>query len=220
MRKRSLVVLLFVALSVGSLADTVERPRSHDFGTLYELQQRRTPSQNRLWLGMSNSLVLSSAPAVGHGAYGWAANDRAALLDGAELGGSWLLTLGVTMTLKWMVGRPRPYTAHSPDLVCLQPMPDPSFPSGHTSLCFATATSLSLIYPKWYVVVPAYLWAVGVGYSRLYVGAHYPTDVVAGALLGMGCAVVAHCVRNCIMRQHPDIAPVGGAVVLPLTFVL
>ena len=60
------------------------------------------------------------------------------------------------------------------------------------------------MYPRWYVVIASYLWAAGVAYSQLYVGAHYPTDVVAGALIGTGCAVVAYCVRNCIMRQHPD----------------
>lgn len=212
-------ILLFVALAAGARADTIEPPRNHDFGTLYELQQRRTPPHDRLWLDMSNSLALSATPAVGYSLYGWAAGDRAALHDGAELGGSWLLTFGLTMALKWIVDRPRPYATYPSDLVCLQPLSDPSFPSGHTSLCFATATSLSLMYPKWYVAVPAFAWAVGVGYSRMYVGAHYPSDVMSGAVLGIGCAVAAHCVRQCIMRQHPEIAPMSGAVMLPLTFV-
>src|SRR6476659_6035049 len=52
---------------------------------------------------------------------------------------------------------------------------DPSFPSTHTSVAFATATTLTLEFKKWYVAVPAYLWAAGVGYSRMYLGEHYPT---------------------------------------------
>ena len=201
----TIIILLIVAVP-RSRGDTLPPPRDHDFETLYSIQQRRTPTHNRYWTAVSNSLALSPVPAIGHGLYGWATGDRQVLYNAAELGGSWLLTAGVTMSLKYLINRPRPYVAHASDLVCLQPLPDPSFPSGHTSFCFATATSLSLIYPRWYVVIPSYLWATGVAYSRLYIGAHYPTDVVAGALIGTSCAVVAYWVRNCIMRQHPDLA--------------
>jgi len=55
-----------------------------------------------------------------------------------------------------------------------------SFPSGHTTAAFETATSLSLNFPKWYVIIPAYTWAGAVGYSRLYLGVHYPSDIAAG----------------------------------------
>ena len=212
MKKYLLIIVLMVGLSEVR-ADTIPKSPNHDFITLYAIQQQRTPTLNRHWLAVSNSLALSPAPALGHCVYGLAANDKAALYNAAELGGSWLLTAGVTMTLKWIVNRPRPYTSYPSDLVCLQPLVDPSFPSGHTSLCFATATTLSLFYPRWYVVVPAFAWAIGVGYSRLYVGAHYPTDVVVGAMVGIGSAVVAHWVRNNIDSHHPDIVP----VMLPVT---
>jgi len=67
-----------------------------------------------------------------------------------------------------------------------------SFPSAHTSLAFATATSLTLEYKKWYVAVPAYVWAASVGYSRLYLGEHYPSDVLGGAAIGVGSAFLSH----------------------------
>ena len=67
-----------------------------------------------------------------------------------------------------------------------------SFPSGHTSLAFSTAASLSIQFNKWYVTLPAYLWAGSVAYSRMYLGVHYPTDVLGGAAVGIGSAYLAH----------------------------
>ena len=67
-----------------------------------------------------------------------------------------------------------------------------SFPSGHTSFAFCTASSLSICFPRWYVVAPAYAWASAVGYSRLYLGMHYPTDVLAGAIIGAASAWLSH----------------------------
>jgi len=53
-------------------------------------------------------------------------------------------------------------------------------------LAFATATTLSIPYKKWYVTVPAYVWASSVGYSGRYLGRHFPSDVLAGAAEGIG----------------------------------
>ena len=52
------------------------------------------------------------------------------------------------------------------------------------------ATSLSIRYPKWYVIAPSALWACSVGFSRMNEGVHYPSDVIAGAFIGAGCAVM------------------------------
>jgi undecaprenyl-diphosphatase len=96
-----------------------------------------------------------------------------------------------TEALKLAINRPRPYLDHGnvyPDAVD----DGSSFPSGHTSVVFSTATSLTLIYKKWYVAVPAYTWAAAVGYSRLYLGQHYPSDVFAGAVIGAAGAYTSH----------------------------
>jgi membrane-associated phospholipid phosphatase len=67
-----------------------------------------------------------------------------------------------------------------------------SFPSGHTSNAFVTATSLSLNFKKWYVILPTYAWATAVGYSRMHMGVHYPSDVFAGAIVGAGSALITY----------------------------
>lgn len=98
---------------------------------------------------------------------------------------------GVTKTLKYSVDRTRPYDKY-PFVYNKLSEEDPSFPSGHTSSAFALATSFSLAYPKWYIIAPSYLWAGSVAYSRLQLGMHYPSDVIAGALVGAGCAYICH----------------------------
>ena len=73
-------------------------------------------------------------------------------------------------------------------LLCLHRLDSPSFPSGHTATAFSLATSVSITYPKWYVIAPTAAWACGVGLARINQGVHYPSDVLTGAAIGVGCA--------------------------------
>lgn len=75
-------------------------------------------------------------------------------------------------------------------------------PSGHTSTAFATATSLSLAYPKWYVVAPSFVWAGAIGYSRMHLGVHYPSDVLAGAIVGSGSAYLTYKANQWINKKR------------------
>lgn len=95
--------------------------------------------------------------------------------------------------LKNLVARPRPYT-QLPDLSLLVPYPkDYSFPSGHTCSSFAVAGSLLHSGKTWNALrIPAFVLAILISFSRLYVGAHYPSDVIVGAIIGLvGSAVIA-----------------------------
>ncbi|WP_041210380.1 phosphatase PAP2 family protein [Aeromonas jandaei] len=66
-----------------------------------------------------------------------------------------------------------------------------SLPSGHTAAAFLMATILATAFPLWAPLL--FGWAALVGASRLLLGVHYLSDLVAGALLGGGCALIALC---------------------------
>ncbi|MFC4233480.1 phosphatase PAP2 family protein [Parasediminibacterium paludis] len=122
---------------------------------------------------------------------GFIKKDRQLQKQGWETVGALAINTLVTQGLKYTINRERPYEKYPLLIHPYQIEGDKSFPSGHTSTAFAVATSLSLQYKKWYVVVPAYAWASSVGYSRLYLGEHYPTDVLAGAAIGAGSACLS-----------------------------
>ena len=87
--------------------------------------------------------------------------------------------------LKPLVNRTRPYEVLDYTLI-VPPMHDASFPSGHTAASFAAATALYTMNPKWGRA--AYAFAVLMGFSRLYLGVHFPLDVLAGAFVGVFAA--------------------------------
>ncbi|MDD2307521.1 MAG: phosphatase PAP2 family protein [Prolixibacteraceae bacterium] len=111
------------------------------------------------------------------------------------------INLGATYTLKYTINRDRPFLTY-PDIRNKVNEDSPSFPSGHTSSAFATATSLSLAFPKWYVIVPSYMWAGTVGYSRMQLGVHYPGDVLGGMITGAGSAYLTYKLNKWINKSY------------------
>ncbi len=131
---------------------------------------------------------------------GKASDNRVTFNNGLKSALAISVSMSVSTILKYAVNRPRPYTTY-PDIQRLSSDFTPSFPSGHTTSAFCTATSLSLMYPKWYVIVPAYSWATFVGYSRMHLGMHYQFDVLAGAILGTGISLVSFKVQKWVGRN-------------------
>lgn len=119
----------------------------------------------------------------------WIKNDKDLLKDAVYVGTSVAGAFVVTYGMKYLVDRQRPYDRYPDRVHAYSHESSPSFPSGHTATAFALATSLSVRYPKWYVIAPSALWACSVGVSRMNEGVHYPSDVLAGAAIGAGCAV-------------------------------
>jgi undecaprenyl-diphosphatase len=93
--------------------------------------------------------------------------------------------------LKYTTDLPRPYELY-PFIEKLGSGGSPSFPSGHTADAFAFAMAISLVWRKWQIVIPAFIWAALVGYTRIVLGVHFPSDVLAGALIGIICALASY----------------------------
>jgi membrane-associated phospholipid phosphatase len=115
--------------------------------------------------------------------------------------GSTVVNVAITNALKFSVNRDRPFETF-PDIINKSAPHGASFPSGHTSNAFATATSVSLAYPEWYIIVPSFAYATTVGYSRMHLGVHYPSDVLAGALIGAGSAYLTFKVNKILLRKR------------------
>ncbi|MCH3950632.1 MAG: phosphatase PAP2 family protein [Acidaminococcus sp.] len=90
------------------------------------------------------------------------------------------LTNGV---LKHWMARPRPFITYEDIMPLIPPPTDFSFPSGHTTSSFAVAFVFFELLPK-KLSIPALLVAAAIAFSRLYLGVHYPTDVLAGMFIG------------------------------------
>lgn len=134
-------------------------------------------------------LPMMIAVPIGIGIYNYAGTRS--LTQNTEhftVAGSILVSGTITLGLKYAVDRPRPFVTHSDITQKDQHVGPYSFPSGHTAQAFALATSVSLCYPKWYVIAPSFAWAFTVGYSRMWLGVHYPGDVLTGAIIGTASA--------------------------------
>ena len=103
------------------------------------------------------------------------------------------ITIVVSEGIKYLVDRPRPCDALAnvntlAGYRCSAEF-DPAFPSGHASRAFAVAAFLTIRF-RWRLAIPAGAFAVLAGISRVYLGLHWPSDVLGGAVVGIGFAVL------------------------------
>lgn len=104
------------------------------------------------------------------------------------------ITIGFLITnvlLKNIVARPRPFDAYTEIIPLITRPTDFSFPSGHTCASFACALVFFRMLPKKYGV-PAVILAGMVAFSRLYLGVHYPGDVLGGFLVAVFASTLAY----------------------------
>ena len=189
MAKYPIVLILLGSLLTLQLITTAQ---NFDIDWLRSLNHNESQFKNDLFHFTSHSVtIVNIAAPVGVFAAGLAKKDKQLQLNAAYMVGAYALSSVVTHGLKFTVNRDRPFVTY-PDIIKKDEGGSSSFPSGHTSAAFATATSMSLYFPKWYVIVPAYAWATTVGVGRIYQGVHYPTDVFAGAVVGPGSAYLTY----------------------------
>ena len=118
-----------------------------------------------------------------------------------------VLTVVVTTAIKYLVDRSRPCVDSAfgaqtlPGYRC-ETEPDPSFPSGHASRAFALAGLVALRF-RWRAGGAAMAFATLVGVSRVYMGLHWPSDILGGAFVGIGIAVLVELVsRRVVLYQR------------------
>jgi undecaprenyl-diphosphatase len=144
---------------------------------------------------------------------------------GAIAGASLALEAIITnLVIKNAVGRTRPYEAVNGLVNLIEKQKDYSFPSGHTGASFAVAgvlllialiglpvakekgimtrSKMTLAYKLFALLTLIY--ATIIAYSRLYVGVHYPTDVLGGLLLGLGTSVIVYYAYHVAVKKLSD----------------
>ncbi len=103
----------------------------------------------------------------------------------------------ISLILKYTIDRPRPFISYD-FIEKLSVGGSPSFPSGHTAEATAFALAVCIIYPRWYIIIPSLTWAILVGYSRMSLGVHYPSDVLAGVIIGVLSAYLCSKSQKCL----------------------
>lgn len=194
---RLLSVFLALQLSVVSLH--AESP------DLRLLDRINTPpaATDGFWRSVSNTIVYTSfGTPLSLYAVGQIKKDDHLIHDAYATVGALAITSAATWLGKTTVQRTRPFDAFPQQIFKKGSGGGYSFPSGHTSSAFSTATSLSIAFKKWYVVAPAFTYASLVGYSRMYLGVHYPGDVLAGAAVGCASAYLSFYLQKKFIANH------------------
>ncbi len=191
-------ILIFFSFPLSTCAFS----QNFDIDLVKKINGSESNFKNNYFKVTSQSVFVFNITApAGVFAAGLISHDKKMQQDAIYMAGGFLASAIITQGLKIIIKRDRPFVTYS-FIVKRDAGGGYSMPSGHTTAAFCTATSLSLLFPKWYVIAPCYLYAASVGYARMYQGVHYPTDVLAGAVVGVGSAWLAYKAEKWINKKQ------------------
>jgi undecaprenyl-diphosphatase len=144
------------------------------------------------WRAAGLDWLMPALSDLGRGAFIWLVIAAIAAIFPAKRMGAWRLVLAVGLTvlavdgaIKPAIDRARPFDLLA-DIQVIHARPATgSFPSGHAAYAFAGALAAGRIFPT--ARIALWLLASAIALSRVYVGVHWPSDVLAGALIGVAC---------------------------------
>ncbi|WP_052257229.1 phosphatase PAP2 family protein [Flavobacterium sp. AED] len=200
--KNKIKVFKTSCLTIFLFCVSIVNAQNIDINILRDINVNRNKNLDPTFKLVSKSaLPISIAAPIIIYSVGLIKKDSAIKKQAIFIGETFLVNAFVTTALKQVVKRKRPFDSYT-DIDQAISAGGYSFPSGHTSIAFATATALSMAYPKWYVIAPSFVWASAVGYSRMHLGVHYPSDVFAGAILGTGSAYLTYKANKWINKKR------------------
>jgi membrane-associated phospholipid phosphatase len=189
-----MVVLLFQVSQV--------RSQGLDVNLLDKLNPQSSKGADKAMNIISDGAIpISVATPFAMYTIGLIADDQVLKENAVKTGISLAATTAITYAMKSSFDRKRPFFAYPDKIHSSGNSKGYSFPSGHTSTAFSLATSLSLSYPKWYVIVPSYTFAAATAYSRMYKGVHYPSDVLGGMVVGAGTSYLTWKVQKLLQKK-------------------
>lgn len=178
------------------------KSQNADFTMLRNINQGEHPNWDKTMKITSASVYPAMVAVPGSLLLsGYLNDDKEMMRNGFKSGAAIGLNIALSTGLKYSINRERPFVQYPNDIVQRTEVGKYSFPSGHTSCAFASATALTLSTKKWYVAVPSYLYACGVGYSRMRLGVHFPTDVLGGMVVGIGSSLLVWQVDKWLQKK-------------------
>lgn len=181
-----------------------------DINLLKSINKHETAFKNAyLELNASSVTAVSLGVPAAMAIAGFIKHDTKLKQDALFSGAAFIASSLVTRVSKVSFNRQRPFEKYSFIIKRDDESGGLSFPSGHTSAAFCTAASLSFRYRKWYVIAPACIYAASVGWARMYQGVHYPSDVLAGALVGTCSGWLGYKAQQWISRKKEAKKKVG-----------